>query len=107
MPDSLAARQPTMRAMDAYSVMCATAADGIREVGAFGAPEQWRFDWERSYTRDEWLDQLPTTGVHTQLPPAELQEVLAGMGTAIDAFGGSFPMHYTSVVATAVRTGSS
>ena len=26
--------------------------------GGFGNPEQWRFDWERSYTRDEWLDLL-------------------------------------------------
>ncbi|WP_424530287.1 hypothetical protein ACOZ38_11610 [Sphaerisporangium viridialbum] len=60
-------------------MLCTRAADGIREVGAFSEPEQWRFDWERSYTRDEWLDQLPTTGGHTQLPPATLEEVLAGI----------------------------
>ncbi len=22
-------------------------------------PQQWRFDWERTFTRSEWLDQLP------------------------------------------------
>lgn len=52
MPDSLAARQWTMPAVDGYSVLCTRAADGIQKVGAFGDPEQWRFDWEWSYTRD-------------------------------------------------------
>jgi hypothetical protein len=81
-------------------------ADGIREVGAFGDPEQGRFDWERSYTRDEWLDQLPTHGDHSQLPPAKLEDVLAGIGAAIDAMGGSFTMRYTTVAVTAARTGA-
>jgi SAM-dependent methyltransferase len=103
MPDSLVARQ-WPAGSDGYSVLCTRAADGIREVGAFSEPEQWRLDWERSYTRDEWLDQVPTTGAHTQLPPAKLEEVLAGIGAAIDAFGGSFTMHYATVVVTATRT---
>ena len=82
------------------------AADGIRGAGAFGEPEQWRFDWQRIYTRDEWLDQLPTTGLHTQLPPAQLQEVVAATGTAVDTFGGSFTMRYTALVVTAKRIGA-
>jgi SAM-dependent methyltransferase len=65
----------------------AKAADGIRQAGAFGDAEQWRFDWEQSYTRDEWLDQLPTFGLHTRLPPAKLQEVLGGIGAAVGAAG--------------------
>jgi SAM-dependent methyltransferase len=96
-----------MPASDGYSVLCTRAADGIREVGAFGDPEQWRFDWERSYTRDEWLDQLPTHGGHAQLPPAQLEELLAGVRAAIDAMGGSFAMGYTAVVVTAARTDAS
>lgn len=103
MPDSLAARQWTTPAVDGYSALCTRAADGIREVGAFGAPEQWRFDWERAYTRDEWLDQLPTTGGHTRLPPAELEEVLAGIGAAVDSVGGRFTMRYATVAVTATR----
>jgi hypothetical protein len=95
-----------MPASDAYSVLCTRAADGIREARAFGDPEQWRFGWERSYTRDQWLDQLPTLGGHTQLPPAQLEELLAGTGAAIDATGGSFTMRYAAVVVTAVRTGA-
>ncbi|ACZ88100.1 class I SAM-dependent methyltransferase [Streptosporangium roseum] len=105
MPGSLASRQWTADS-DGYSVLCAGAADGIREVGAFGEPEQWRFDWERSYTRDEWLDQLPTTGGHTRLSPAKLEEVLAGVGAAVDAMGGGFTMRYTTAVVTAARTGA-
>ena len=93
-----------MPASDAYAVLCAKAADGIREAGAFGHPEQWRFGWQRPYTRAEWLDQLPTIGSHAQLPPAQLDELLAGTGGAIDAMGGSFTMRYTTVVVTAARS---
>ena len=46
------------------------------EAGAFGDPEQWRFDWERSYTRDEWLDQLPTRRPH----PAPAGQAGGGAG---------------------------
>jgi SAM-dependent methyltransferase len=88
---------------EVYLAGCAKAADGMRQAGAFGDPEQWRFDWDQPYTRDEWLDQVPTFGGHNQLPPDKLAEVLAGLGAAIDALGGSFTMHYATVVATASR----
>ncbi len=102
-PDSLAARPSTMSVLDAYSAMCAKTADGIEGTGAFGEPERWRFDWELPYTRDEWLDHLPTTGGHTQLPTAELREVLAGVGAAVDAVGGGFTMRYATVMVAATR----
>ncbi|GAB7035728.1 class I SAM-dependent methyltransferase [Streptomyces platensis subsp. malvinus] len=106
LPDSLAARQATVPAVDGYTALCTKAADGIREAGAFTDPEQWRFDWEQPYTRDEWLDQLPTQGAFTRLPPAQLDEVLAAVGSAIDAVGGSFTMQYATVAITAKRTGA-
>ncbi|GAA4573478.1 class I SAM-dependent methyltransferase [Planotetraspora kaengkrachanensis] len=107
LPDSLAsmAYRQIAPSRDGYSALSAKAIDGIHEAGAFGEPEQWRFDWERFYTRDEWLDQLPTHGGHTRLPPAKLDEVLTGMGAAVAALGGGFTMHYTTVVVTAMRTG--
>lgn len=113
MPDSLVARRwmvvsaldgYSMAAVDGYSRLGTKIADGMREVGAFGDPEQWRFDWERTYSRDEWLDQVPTTGDHNQFPPAQLDELLAGIGAAIDAVGGSFTMRYTTLVISAART---
>jgi SAM-dependent methyltransferase len=87
--------------MDAYSALFDRAVDGVREAGAFGEPERWEFDWERSYTKDEWLEQVPTFGGHGTLPPGKLDELLAGTGAAIDAVGGGFTMGYTAVVATA------
>jgi len=96
--------QSARPALDAYQGLFAKAADGIRVVGGFSDPEQWRFDWEQSYTRDAWLDRLPTSGALTQLPSDKLAEVLEVVGGAIDAIGGSFPMSYTTVAVTAART---
>ncbi|MFI6383326.1 hypothetical protein ACIBKX_28210 [Streptomyces sp. NPDC050658] len=53
--------------------------------------------WEREYTRDEWLDQLPTQGAFTRLPPDQLAQVLEAVGAAIDAMGGRFTMPYATV----------
>jgi SAM-dependent methyltransferase len=98
--------QPARSALEGYQRLFVKIADGIRGVGGFSDPEQWRFEWERSYTREEWLDQMPTFGTLTQLPPDQLAEVLAGVGGAIDAMGGSLTVSYTTVVVTAARTGS-
>ncbi|MEU2559430.1 class I SAM-dependent methyltransferase [Streptomyces longispororuber] len=101
LPDSLAARQWTASDTEAYAALSAKAADGMRAAGVFREPEQWRFVWERHYTRDEWLDQLPTTGGHTLLPAVLLEQVLDGVGAAVDAAGGGFTMRYTTVAVTA------
>jgi SAM-dependent methyltransferase len=98
------AGRPLRSAMDIYQAMFAKAADGLREAGGFTEPEQWRFDWERYYTREEWLDQLPTGGIFTRLPADLLAELLDGVGAAIDALGGGFTMSYATVVVAAVRT---
>jgi hypothetical protein len=73
-------------------------------VKTFEKMETWFFDWERPYTRDEWLDAVPTFGGSNRMPAATLNEVLAGIGAAIDGVGGRFTMGYTTVVATAVKT---
>ncbi|MDT2004774.1 class I SAM-dependent methyltransferase [Rhodococcus opacus] len=103
-PDSPFPVPPSGSSADLYQPILDNAADGIRGVPGFGAPEQWRFDWERLYTRDEWLDQLPTSGELTQLPPDSLAELQDAVGVAIDALGGSFTMPYSTVAVTAVRT---
>ncbi len=89
---------------DGASGFFARPADGIRAAGSFTDPEQWRFDWERDYTRAEWLDQLPTAGGHNRLPPAILEQLLAGVGRVIDALGGALTMGYSAVVLTSVLT---
>ncbi|WP_371780630.1 hypothetical protein [Streptosporangium subroseum] len=66
-----------------------------------------RFVRERSYTRDQWLDLLPTTGGLTQPRPDQLAETLDAAGGAIDSLGGRFTMSHTTLATTAVRTGTS
>ena len=95
----------TSGGLAAYSGQFTKAADGIRAVGGFGVPEQWTFDWQRSYTREQWLDLVPTSGGHSLFPPGQLDELLAGLGDAIDAVGGAFAMDYTTVAVTAERAG--
>jgi SAM-dependent methyltransferase len=95
--------QSARSALDLYRPLFAKIADGIRQDGGFSEPELWQFDWECTYSRDEWLDQLPTIGGLTQLPPDKLAHVLAAAGAAIDAIGGSFTMTYATVVVTAAR----
>ncbi|MEU6739785.1 class I SAM-dependent methyltransferase [Streptosporangium sandarakinum] len=105
-PDSPLNGQPARRPLGLYQAGYATFADRIRETGRFHDPEQWRFDWERSYTRDQWLDLLPTTGGLTRLRPDQLAGILDAVGGAIDSLGGRFTMKYTTLAATAVRAGT-
>ncbi len=88
---------------DAYGPIFDKTADGIRQAGGFGGPEQWRADWQQTYSRDEWLSVLPTAGGLNQLPQDKLNDLLAGIGAAIDAAGGSFTMTYAAVTVTAAR----
>ncbi|MDT8913274.1 class I SAM-dependent methyltransferase [Amycolatopsis sp. PS_44_ISF1] len=102
-PDSPMNAASSRTPLELYQEMFARAAEGFRDAGGFAEPEQWRFDWEAPCTRDEWLDHLPTTGGLTRLPPDQVAEVLHHVGAAIDALGGSFTRHYTTLAATAVR----
>lgn len=104
-PDSPFSGQPARRPLDAYRAGYARTAEQIRATGHFREPEQWRFDWERPYTRDQWLDLLPTTGGLTRLRPGQLTEILTAVGDAIDALGGRFTMEYVTLATTAVRVG--
>ena len=104
-PDSLAARGFRMVAADAYASMATTAAGGIRQTGAFGEPEEWRFAWRRTYSTAEWLDQLPTQGGHNLFTADQLAAVLDGVGGVVDRAGGSFAMSCTTVAVAAVRQG--
>ena len=89
-------------AIELYQPLFDKIADGIRRAGRFTQPEQWQFDWERTYSRDEWLDQIPTQGAFTRLAPEQLAEVQNAVGAAIDSIGGSFTMAYSTVAVTAL-----
>ena len=106
-PDSPFANLPARRPLDLYQAMYAKFADKIRETGEFHEPEQWRFDWEQSYTRDQWLALLPTTGGFTRLRRDQLADILDEVGTAIDALGGAFTMLSTTLATSAARVSAS
>lgn len=101
LPD--APRNPWARAVvDAYAGILGKVAEGIAQTGAFGEPEEWRVGWERTYTRDEWLDQMLTGGDVAHIAPDALDALTTGVGAVIDGLGGSFTMGYTAVAVTAV-----
>jgi SAM-dependent methyltransferase len=97
LPAQLFAQPP----LDIYEGMFVKAEEGVRAAGAFGEPERWRTDWARPYTRDEWLEQVPTHGGFSRFPPDKRAALLAGLGTAIDGLGGAFTMDYATVAVTA------
>ncbi|HSC05042.1 MAG TPA: class I SAM-dependent methyltransferase [Solirubrobacteraceae bacterium] len=101
LPESLVFRLGRRSREEAHSAMRAKAADGMRAIGAFDPPEHWRFEWVLSYTREEWLDALQTSG--GAIPEGRLADLLEGVADAIDTVGGSFTMNYVTFVVTAVR----
>ncbi len=103
-PESPFAGQPGGDAVAAYRAGFERFAESFRQTGAFAEPAHWRFDWERTYTRAEWLDLLPTTGGLTRLPAAAQAEILTAVGAAIDDLGGAFTKTFTTLAVVAVRT---
>jgi SAM-dependent methyltransferase len=103
LPDSPSGSFWARPALDAYRAGCAKVADAMRQAGVFGEPEEWLSHWQRPYTRDEWLDLVPTTGGFTRHPQAIQAELLDGLGAAVDAAGGTFTMSYATIAATAAR----
>jgi SAM-dependent methyltransferase len=86
-----------------YAKQYVNAAEGIRQTGAFGEPEELRFEWDRTYTRDEWLDVIPTQGGLNHLAEDARARFLAHLGAAIDELGGTFTINYATVGITAIR----
>lgn len=91
------------RPLELYQTGYARTAESISSSGVFERIEQWRFDWSKPYTREEWLALMPTTGGLTQLSPEQRSVILHAAGAAIDALGGTFTMEYVTLVATGLR----
>lgn len=75
----------------------------IGETPGMGRPEELHFPWRRTYTREEWLDQLPTHSDHAAMEPDRLDRVLQAIGEVIDGFGGSFLMEYDTLLLVSTR----
>ncbi|WP_069885463.1 class I SAM-dependent methyltransferase [Streptomyces luteocolor] len=104
-PDSpMAVSAAPGKAEEGYRPLLDLAADGMRRADGLDAPQEWRFAWEWTYTRDAWLDQLPTQGSLTRLPAERRVEVLAAVGAAVDTLGGTFTARYATIAVTARAT---
>jgi len=90
---------------DGYRSLGRKGIDAMVGTGAFGEAEQWSAEWTWVYSRDAWLDVVPTQGGHNLLPAAQLDALSAGFGEVIDAAGGEFTMDYTTIVLIARRLG--
>ncbi|GAA3885177.1 class I SAM-dependent methyltransferase [Saccharothrix violaceirubra] len=86
--------------LDAYQGLYTRAADGVRAAGGFDEPVVWRHDWERTYSRAELLDLIPTSGGLTGLPPGHLAEVLDAVAATV---GESVTLPYATWGLTAIR----
>jgi SAM-dependent methyltransferase len=98
-PWSISSITPVERYRKGY----ARIAGGMAEAGGFGEPQHWEFEWEHPYTRDEWLDVVPTLGGMSRIPVDKLRQLLDGLGAVIDEIGGEFTGHYTTVAIAASR----
>jgi SAM-dependent methyltransferase len=72
-------------------------------TGRFGEPTSATVSWSRTYTRDEWLDQLHTHSDHHLMEPDAREALLVEVGRAIDELGGAFEMGYECHVTTFAR----
>jgi len=78
-------------------------ARGLADAGAFDTPRVRRYPWEQEYTREQWLEVVPTFGGYDLLGARQVDELRDGLGAAIDAAGGMFTMGYETLLLTATR----
>jgi SAM-dependent methyltransferase len=90
---------------DVYAPLLTSTAERLRDAG-FEQTEQWRDEWQHTYTRSSWLDLFPTFGGHALLPRETVAALQEGIGNAVDAAGGEFTVEYATVTVTGVRAGS-
>lgn len=99
---------PGRSAADGYEAMLDRAEAGLVEAGGFGTPQRWRHAWERRYTVEEWLDQVPTSGGFGRLPEPVRRAVLVGVRSALEqdeaVTDGAFTVRHTTVLLAARRT---
>jgi len=86
-----------------YQPILIATTEAIRATNAFEIPRRHDLEWEHTYTRDQWLAQVPTFGGHSRLSPTQLAELLDGLGAAITTGGGTFPVTYTTLTIIADR----
>ena len=84
-------------------------ADPRPEESAFAAHREFTdlehldVRWERGYTTQQWLDELPTHSGHRVLPRDTLARILDAVGRALDERGGELVVDYRTTGLTGRR----
>ncbi|MGZ3147442.1 class I SAM-dependent methyltransferase [Lentzea chajnantorensis] len=91
------------QALQSYAAGCTRTADAFLATGEFSGAEQWRADWEHSYTTGSYLDLMLTTGSLTPLARDKVDVVIDAVSNAIDAMGGGFTASYSTLAVAVVR----
>lgn len=89
---------------DAHHRVLNRSSRGLTDTGAFTKPRVRRYTWERTYTREQWLELTLTFGGTPQLAEGRRDELFADLGAAIDDHGGTVDATYETLLLTAVRT---
>jgi SAM-dependent methyltransferase len=80
------------------------AAEQLRANSSWGDIEVTSYPSDVTYRTDQWLEHLQTHSDHRGLPPDRRRGLLDQIAREIDGQGGSFVMHYETMLATATRT---
>jgi hypothetical protein len=75
----------------------------ITRAGRFDRPTTAAYAWIKTYDTAAWLEHLDTHSDHRGLPAPRRRRLLAAVGGAVDAVGGSFEMPYVTLLVTARR----
>ena len=78
-------------------------ADALAASGMLARPRIKSFPWHRTYTRDQWLDELLSHSDHAALAADLRQSLCEEIGRTIDRFGGTFTMPYATILISATR----
>ncbi|GAA4365229.1 hypothetical protein GCM10023166_09790 [Paeniglutamicibacter cryotolerans] len=62
----------TIRTLYGCQELCSSCVRGLCDAAGFDGADEWRFDWERSCTREQEPDLMPTGGGLTRLAPDKL-----------------------------------
>jgi SAM-dependent methyltransferase len=78
-------------------------ADDLRAHPGLAEPRMSSFPWHRTYSRDQWLDELGSHSDHAALALDLRETLFDAIGKTVDRFGGTFRMEYISILISASR----
>jgi SAM-dependent methyltransferase len=72
--------------------------------GLFIDVEASAFPWDIVYDRAGWIELVGTHSDHVTLPDEQRRALLAALGDAVDALGGTLTYHYSTLLVLATRS---